>query len=61
MKNRYWSSKHVTHIQGDSMWIRADYVDRLRAAVTSAGRVETGQSLVTGGKTYVEFLLPQAA
>lgn len=61
MKNRYWSSKHVTYVQGSSTWVRADYADRMRDRLLVNGRVETGHTLVTGGKQYIEFLLEDAA
>lgn len=57
MKLTHWSSKHVNVIVGDSNWIRADYVDRMRSAMVNAGHTETGKTLVTGGKTYHEFLM----
>lgn len=61
MKNQHWSGKHVTVVEGDRYWVRADYLDKLRRALVASGRVETGNSLVTGGKQYFEFLRPQAA
>ena len=42
---------------GDSTWVRVDYAERMRAALVGAGRIETGKTLVTGGKTYHEFLM----
>ena len=57
MKNRYWSSKHINVIDGQSMWVRADYAERLRAGLVASGRIETGKTLVTGGKTYHQFLM----
>ena len=54
---RHWSSKHINVIDGDTMWVRADYAERLRAGLIAAGRIETGKTLVTGGKTYHEFLM----
>ena len=56
MKNRYWSSKHINVIDGASMWVRADYAERMRAGLIAAGRIESGTTLVTGGKTYLEFV-----
>ncbi len=62
-KLRRWSSKYVTYADGDTMWVRADYVDRMRERLIAGGMVETGQVTVTGGKTYFEFLMdgPQEA
>ena len=57
MKLTHWSSKHINVIDGASMWVRADYAERLRAGLIAAGRIETGQTLVTGGKTYIQFLM----
>ena len=54
---RHWSSKHINVIDGDTMWVRADYAERLRAGLIAAGRIETGKTLVTGGKTYHQFLM----
>ena len=56
MKNRYWSSKHINVIDGATMWVRADYAERMRAGLIAAGRIETGKTLVTGGKTYLAFV-----
>ena len=61
MKNRHWSGKYVTYVQGPSTWVRADYADRMRDRLLANGRVETGMTLVTGGKRYIEFLLDEAA
>lgn len=62
-KLRAWSSKYVTYADGDTMWVRADYVDRMRERLVTMGMVYTGQTHVTGGKTYFEFLMdgPEAA
>ena len=57
MTNRHWSSKHINVVDGDTMWVRADYAERMRAGLIAAGRVETGTTLVTGGKTYIQFLM----
>lgn len=56
MTNRHWSGKYVTYADGDTMWVRADYADKLRDTLVAAGRIETGKSLVTGGKTYLAFV-----
>ncbi len=57
MKLTHWSSKHINVIDGDTMWVRADYAERLRAGLIAAGRIETGKTLVTGGKTYLAFVV----
>jgi len=57
MKLTHWSSKHVNVIVGASNWIRADYVEKMRAGLIAAGHTETGKTLVTGGKTYHQFLM----
>ena len=57
MKLTRWSSKHINVIEGQSMWVRADYAERLRAGLVASGRIETGKTLVTGGKTYHQFLM----
>ena len=57
MTTRHWSSKHINVVDGDTMWVRADYAERMRAGLIAAGRIETGQTLVTGGKTYIQFLM----
>ena len=57
MTTRHWSSKHINVIDGDTMWVRADYAERMRAGLIAAGRIETGKTLVTGGKTYHQFLM----
>ena len=56
MKLTHWSSKHINVIDGDTMWVRADYAERMRAGLIAAGRIETGKTLVTGGKTYLAFV-----
>ncbi len=57
MTNRHWSSKYTTYVEGDSIWVRADHVEQTRPAMVNAGRIETGKTLVTGGKTYHQFLM----
>ena len=57
MTNRHWSSKPINVVDGDTMWVRADYAERMRAGLIAAGRIEIGQTLVTGGKTYIQFLM----
>ena len=57
MKLTHWNSKHINVIDGDTMWVRSDYAERMRAGLIAAGRIETGKTLVTGGKTYHEFLM----
>ena len=57
MKLTRWSSKHINVIDGASMWVRADYAERMRDGLVASGRIETGKTLVTGGKTYHEFLM----
>lgn len=57
MKLTRWSSKYVNYVDGRSNWIRADYVEKMRAGLIAAGHTETGKTLVTGGKTYHEFLM----
>jgi hypothetical protein len=58
MKLIHWSSKYTTYVEGQSIWVRADALtDGMRARMTDAGRVETSKTLVTGGKTYHEFLM----
>jgi len=52
-----WSSKYVNYVDGSSNWIRADYLDKMRSGLVNAGHTETGKTLVTGGKTYHEFLM----
>lgn len=52
-----WSSKYVNYVDGASNWIRADYLEKMRGALVNAGHTETGKTLVTGGKTYHEFLM----
>ena len=54
---QHWSGKSINYVDGDSTWVRADYAERMRAALVGAGRIETGKTLVTGGKTYHEFLM----
>lgn len=58
MTNRHWSSKYTTYVEGDSIWVRADQMTAtMRERMTGAGRIETGKTLVTGGKTYHQFLM----
>lgn len=57
MTNRHWSSKYINYVEGASNWVRADYVEKMRTALVHAGHTETGKTLVTGGKTYHEFLM----
>ena len=56
MKLTHWNSKHINVIDGASMWVRADYAERMRDGLVASGRIETGKTLVTGGKTYLEFV-----
>lgn len=60
MKLTRWSSKYINYIEGASNWVRADYAERMRVVLVAAGQVETGKTLVTGGKTYIEFLMAAA-
>ena len=57
MTNRHWSSKYTCYVDGTSIWVRADQVAKTRPAMVTAGHTETGKTLVTGGKTYYEFLM----
>lgn len=57
MTNRHWSSKYTTYVEGDSIWVRADHVEKTRPVMVNAGHTETGKTLVTGGKTYHQFLM----
>ena len=53
-----WSSKYVTYVEGNAIWVRADQMtETMRQRMTSAGHTETGTTLVTGGKTYHQFLM----
>ena len=52
-----WSSKYITYVEGQSLWVRADHVESMRERMVNAGHTETGKSLVTGGKTFHEFLM----
>lgn len=58
---RRWSGKHITMADGQTMWIRADYLDRMRAGMIAAGHRETGETTVTGGKTYHAFQMSEGA
>lgn len=56
-----WSSKYVTYVDGTSTWVRTNYAARMRDHLLKAGFIETGETLVTGGVTYHEFVRAEAA
>lgn len=55
-KLRHWSGKYITRAEGQSLWVRADYVDSMRPRLNAAGKYETGQTLMTAGRQYIEFV-----
>lgn len=59
-KLRAWSGKYVNYMDDNTMWVRTDYVEQFRAGLLTSGRVETGETLVTGGKLYHAFVEPSA-